>query len=318
MWHQVARRLLLCPIILWAIYTLTFVMVVSVPGNPFKMGERALDEASEIAIKARYRADDNWTFYFDYLKGLFQPVKAIRGLGPLIDFGPSWQYADWNCNQIIGQALPVSVGLGLTAMLLATIIGIPIGVLSAVHRDSWLDFLILSFALLGISLPTFVTGIALLILFSICIPIFPLGGWGHLSQIILPAITLSLPFMAYISRLTRLGMLDVLNSDFIRTARAKGLSEGVVIWKHALKNAILPVVSYLGPACAMAFTGSFVVEKIFNIPGMGTHFVNSILNRDRAMILGTVLVYSVLIILFNLITDIVYAIVDPRIQTGKV
>lgn len=307
-------RLLLCPVLLWAIYSLTFVMAVKIPGNPFTQTERNILPEVQRAIEARYRADDNGRFYWDYLKGLFNPVEAWRGRRPLIDLGPSWQYGDWTCNQIVSAALPVSAGLGLLAMLLATAVGVPAGVLSAVHRNSWFDYLCVGLALVGVSLPTFVTGTAVLIGLAVGLGWFPVGGWGRLSQLPLPALTLSLPFMAYIARLTRLGMLEVLSSDYIRTARAKGLSERQVIWKHALKNAFLPVLSFLGPAMALALTGSFVVESIFNVPGLGRHFVDSILNRDRGMILATVLVYSAVIVVFNLAVDAAYHLVDPRIE----
>jgi len=317
MWRYLIRRIIICPVLLWVIYSVTFLMVVTVPGNPFQQGQRNLHPDLERAIMAQYHADDNWVFYYRYMSGLFEPIKAIRGEGPLVDLGPSWQYRDWNCNQIIGASLRVSVALGLAALLIAVLIGVPVGVLSAVKRNSWLDYTSLGLVLIGISLPGFIVGISLLIVFGIWLEAFPVGGWGSLAQIPLPAFTLSLPFMAYIARLTRLGMLDVLASDYVRTARAKGLSERAVIWKHALKNAFLPVLSYLGPAAAAALTGSFVVETIFNIPGIGQHFVNGVLNRDRGMILGTVLVYSAVIVVFNLIVDMVYAMVDPRIKTEK-
>ena len=314
MWRHIIIRLALCPVILWAIYTITFLMAVTIPGNPFKTSDRNLSPDVERAVMAIYKADDNWAFYWQYLDHLFQPVKAVRGEGPLIDLGPSWQYRDWTCNQIVAAALPVSVGLGMTAMLLAVVLGVPIGVISAVKRNSWFDYTSLGLALIGISLPTFVTGTALLILFAVKLTWLPVGGWGSISQLWLPAVTLSLPFMAYIARLTRLGMLDVMASDYIRTAQAKGLPPRTVIWKHALKNAFLPVLSYLGPASAAALTGSFIIESIFNIPGLGQHFVAGVLNRDRAMILGTVLVYSTVIVVFNLLVDLTYAVVDPRID----
>jgi oligopeptide transport system permease protein len=300
--------------LLWAIYTLTFAMAVAIPGTPFGSEERTMNPQVERAILARYHADDNWRFYWEYLDHIFQPVKALRGEGTLVDLGPSWQYRDWGCNEIITASLPVSVGLGLTAMLLAVLGGVPIGVVSAIRRGGWFDFFGLGIALIGISLPLFVTGMVLLIAFAIKLGWLPVGGWGNIQQLILPAVTLSLPFLAYIARLTRLGMLDVLGSDYVRTARAKGLSQRQVIWKHALRNAILPVVSFLGPACAAAFTGSFVVESIYNIPGMGQHFVAGVINRDRGMILATVLVYSAIIIFFNMLVDVGYALVDPRIK----
>jgi oligopeptide transport system permease protein len=315
MWRHIVIRLLLCPVLLWAIYTITFLMVVTVPGNPFVgQSERNISPEVQRAIEARYKADNNWLFYWDYLSNLVNPIDFLQGHGPLVDLGPSWQYRDWTCNQIVATALPVSVGLGLTAMFLATVLGVPIGVVSAVKRNSWFDYTSLGLALIGISLPTFVTGTALLIFFACMLGWFPVGGWGKLSQLWLPAITLSLPFMAYIARLTRLGMLDVLESDYIRTARAKGLDERRVIWKHALKNAFLPVLSFLGPATAAALTGSFIIENIFNIPGLGQHFVACVLNRDRGMILATVLVYSAVIVIFNLLVDVAYAVVDPRID----
>ena len=292
-------------------------MVVAIPGNPFQGQDRNLNPEVERAVLAQYHADDNWVFYRQYMVRLFGPIRALRGQGPLIDFGPSWQYRDWSCNQIIGSSLGVSVVLGMTAMFLATLLGVPIGVISAVKRNSWFDYGALGLALVGISLPTFVTGTALLIVFGLVLAWFPIGGWGRLSQLWLPAITLSLPFMAYIARLTRLGMLEVLESDYVRTARAKGLSPGRVIWKHALKNAFLPVLSFLGPASAAALTGSFVIESIFAIPGLGQHFVAGVLNRDRAMILGTVLVYSAIIVFFNLLVDMAYTLVDPRIELQK-
>jgi len=314
MWRYIAMRLLLCPVLLWAIYTITFLMAVAAPGNPFTASERNLNPEVERAVMAQYKADDNWAFYWDYLGRFFGPVRAWRGEGPLIDLGPSWQYRDWTVNQIVGSALPVSVGLGLFAMFLAVVLGVPIGVVSAVRRGSWFDYTSLAVALVGISLPTFVTGTAFLILFALVLNWVPVGGWGKVSQLWLPGLTLALPFMAYIARLTRLGMLDVLGSDYVRTARAKGLSQRRVIWKHALKNAFLPVLSFLGPATAAVMTGSFVVETIFNIPGLGQHFVDSVLNRDRGMILGTVLVYSSVIVFFNVVVDVAYALVDPRIE----
>ena len=315
MWRQIAIRSAVALGVLWAIYTITFLMAVAIPGNPFKQGERNMSPEVERAVLAQFHADDNWLFYWEYLSRLVGPLRWWQGRGPLLDLGPSWQYQDWTCNQIVVAALPVSVGLGMSAMLLATGFGVPIGVLSAVKRNSWFDYGALALALAGVSLPTFVTGTALLITLAVLPGWFPIGGWGSLSQLVLPAVTLSLPFLAYIARLTRMGMLDVLGSDFVRTARAKGLSERKVIWKHALRNAFLPVLSFLGPASAAALTGSFVVESIFNIPGLGQHFVAGVLNRDRALILGTVLVYSAVIVLFNLLVDLTYAVVDPRIQS---
>ena len=317
MWRLLLMRLIQFPLLLWIIYTVTFLMAVTIPGNPFSAEDKTLNEDVERAVMAKFNADDNSAFYWQYLGNLFNPLRAMKGEGPLIDLGPSWQYVDWNCNQIVAATLPVSAGLGLLAMLLAVMIGVPVGVVSAVRRNSVFDYASLGVVLIGISLPTFVTGTALLILFAINLSLLPVEGWGSLSQMVLPALTLSLPFMAYIARLTRLGMLDVMGSDYIRTARAKGLPERSVVWTHALKNAFLPVLSYLGPATAQVLTGSFIIESIFNIPGMGKHFVEGVLNRDRAIILATVMVFSTLIIVFNMIVDLAYALVDPRIDLDK-
>ena len=210
--------------------------------------------------------------------------------------------------------MPVSLTLGFTAMLLAVLVGVPVGVVSAVRRDSWLDLASLGFVLTGISLPTFVTGSALLTVFAVYLKVVPIGGWGRPGHLLLPAVTLALPFMAYIARLTRIGMLDVLGSDFVRTAIAKGLSRRAVVWRHAFRVAFLPVLSYLGPATAQAMTGSFVVEKVFSVPGLGTHFVDAALNLDRGLIMSCVLVYSAILITFNLAVDVLYVWADPRIR----
>jgi oligopeptide transport system permease protein len=303
--RRIISRTLQVPLILWAIYTVTFLMVVAAPGNPFQReGGRQLPPAVEESLRRRYGMEDNLSFYFRYLG------RVVRG-----DFGDSLQYDNWSCNEIIAAGLPVSAAIGLAAMLLALVGGLVLGVLGAVRRHGWVDYLSLAVAILGVSVPTFVVGALLLIIFSVTIPILPAGSWQSPIDVLRPALALSLIPMAYITRLTRLGMIEVLRSDYIRTARAKGLSESNVIWRHALRNAVLPVVSYLGPATAMAMTGSFVVERVFNVPGLGIHFVNSVLNRDQMLILSVVLVYSALIIVFNLLIDIAYVLLDPRIES---
>ena len=299
----ILRRLLLGVVTIAGVYTLTFVMVITVPGNPFQQGDRAMAPEVEQALRARYSMDNNWLYFRQFLEG------AIR-----LDFGPTFTYTDWTCNQIIASALPVSVLIGLLAILIAVVVGVPVGVLSAVKRNSWFDFTSLAFVLLGISLPTFVTGSALLTVFAVYLHIAPVGGWGTLAHLPLPAITLSLPFTAYIARLTRIGMLDVLGSEFVRTALAKGASPRTVVWKHALKVAFLPVLSFLGPATAQAMTGSFVVEKVFGVPGLGQHFVNAALNLDAGLIMSAVLVFSALLVVLNLVIDVLYAWLDPRIS----
>jgi oligopeptide transport system permease protein len=213
----------------------------------------------------------------------------------------------------VADTLPVSVTLGGLAMLIALILGLTAGVVGAVRPGSVADMATLGVALVGISLPNFVIGTALLLVFGVWAGMFPVGEWGP-RGIVLPALTLSLPFAAYIARLTRMGMIETLSADYIRTARAKGLAESRVLLKHALKNAFLPVLSYLGPATALAMTGSFVVERVFTVPGMGQHFVNAVQNKDLFLIIGVVLIFSTMLVLFNLIVDVMYRWVDPRIE----
>jgi oligopeptide transport system permease protein len=302
MMPRLIRRLIAAVLTIGCIYVVTFVMAVSIPGNPFQQGQHRLSVETEMALKARYNMDNNWAYLGQFI------ARAVR-----LDFGPSFSYNDWTCNQIIAASLPVSMMLGLLAVTIAVMIGVPLGVLSAVHRDTWLDTATLTLVMAGICLPTFVTGSALLTVFAVYLHIAPVGGWGTLAHLPLPAFTLSLPFIAYITRLTRIGMLDVLSSDFIRTALAKGVSRSTVVWKHAFRVAILPVISFLGPATAQAMTGSFVVEKVFGVPGIGQHFVNAALNRDVGLILSTVLVFSTMLVFLNLAVDVFYSRLDPRI-----
>lgn len=299
---RIAARLVQGLIVLWAIYTVTFVLVMIMPGNPFAQEGRQMSPVIEQALRQRYGMEDNWSFYWSYL-----------GRMTRLDFGESLNYRDWTCNQIIAHSLPVSVSLGLWALLLALIFGVLFGVAGAVYRYGWLDYATMLIAIVGISVPSFVVAAGLLIVFGVMLSWAPVGGWGTLGQIALPGVALSLPYMAYITRLTRLGMLDILGSDYIRTAQAKGCAPPTVIWKHALKNAFLPVLSFLGPAAAWIMTGSFVVEKVFNIPGMGTHFVQSVLNKDQMLVMAVVMVFSGLIVFFNLLVDIAYGWFDPRI-----
>ena len=297
-------RLIQFPLILAVIYLVTFMMAWVVPGDPFQRNEKSLDPEALAARKADFHAE-NWHTFLKYYSG--QVVFHA-------DFGRSMQYDEWSVNDILRSALPRSITLGLFALIVATLCGVGLGAMAAVRRGGVLDWVSLSVALIGVSFPGFVVAAVLFITFTAKLHWPPIGEWGHLRDLVLPGIALAMLPMAYIARLTRVSMLDTLGNDYVRTARAKGLSRGVVIWKHALRNALLPVLSYLGPAAAYALTGSFVVEKVFNIPGLGQHFVNSILNRDRTLILGTVIVYSFFLLSFNLLVDIGYAFVDPRID----
>jgi len=296
-------RLLQFPLILAVIYLVTFLLVWVAPGDPFTRTDKKIPPAVIQATKERLHATHWYTFLGYY------PLRMLHG-----DFGPSLTYEEWTVTKIIRDALPVSVSLGLFALLIAVYVGVGIGTIAAVRRGGMFDWFSLSVALIGISLPSFVTGSILFALFCGELHWFPIGTWGSLRDLVLPGLALSLAPMAYIARLTRVAMIDMLSSDFIRTARAKGLSRRMVVWKHALKNAFLPVLSFLGPAAAATLTGSFIVEKVFNIPGLGQHFVNSVLNRDQTLILGTVMTYSIFLLTFNLLVDVAYAFVDPRID----
>jgi oligopeptide transport system permease protein len=290
------------PFILAVIYVITFLLAWVAPGDPF-VNEKNMDPTVVASLKERFHASSASQFLTWYPYNIL-----VHG-----DFGPSMQYREWSVNDIIATALPVSVTLGLFSLVIAVLVGVGVGTIAAVRRGGIADWTSLSIALIGISLPSFVTA-ALLLMFAAWSKILPAGGWGGFSNLILPGLALSLIPMAYIVRLTRVSMLDTLGADFVRTARAKGLSKSVVIWKHCLRNAFLPVLSYLGPAAAFALTGSFVVEKVFQVPGLGQHFVNSVLNRDRTLILGVVIVYSAFLLSFNLLVDLAYAWVDPRID----
>lgn len=303
----IAWRIAQLPLILAIVYVITFALVWIAPGSPYENNDRALSEAAKADLKARFHAQ-SWEQFLGYY-----PLRIIR----YGDFGPSLSYEGWTVNDILRSALPVSIALGLVAILIALIAGSAVGVTAAMRRGGMLDFLSLTIALIGVSLPAFVVAGLLIVVFSDWLHWLPSGGWGGLRQMALPSLALSLMPMAYIARLTRVSMLDTLGNDFIRTARAKGLPRWTIVWKHAFRNAFLPVFTYLGPATAYAMTGSFVVESVFNIPGLGQHFVNGVKNRDQTLILGTVLVYAAFLLTLNLLVDIGYALVDPRIEISE-
>ncbi len=335
MTQLVARRLLQLPLIVLVIYTITLVLAWAIPGNPLENPEGRQPPREVIEqMQRQYKLDNFGDFYVSYLAnatgiaylgdlatGELADERAraeADGVAPpqraIFDLGPSLQYDDWDVNEIIGSALPVSVALGGAAILIALIVGVGAGVIGAVKPNSFADLATLLVALVGISLPSFVIGTVLLLLFGVLIAAFPVAEWGTLRALVLPAVTLSLPFAAYIARLTRMGMIEALSSDYIRTARAKGARERSVLLRHALKNAFLPVLSYLGPAAALAMTGSFIVERVFSVPGLGQHFVNAVQNKDLFLIMGVVLIFATMLIVFNLIVDVLYRWVDPRIE----
>ena len=300
----ILRRLIQFPLILAIIYLVTFLLAWVAPGSPFDRNERKVPQAVLDSLANQYHAR-HWYQFLAYYPGRV----LFHG-----DFGPSMAYQGWSVNDILESALPVSVTLGLLGLCIATLGGSFIGTLAAIRRDGPFDYASLALALVGVSLPGFVAAGLLVTVFSDHLHWFPSGGWGSTRQLVLPSIALSLMPLAYIARLTRSSMLDIMQSDFIRTARAKGVSPSMVVWKHCFRIAFLPVFSYLGPAAAATLTGSFVVEQVFNLPGLGQHFVNAVTNRDQTLIIGTVMVYSAFLLALNLLTDIGYATVDPRID----
>ena len=299
------RRLLGAIPTLLLVVVLAFMLVHAAPGGPFD-SERVLPEEIERRIAAHYHLDEPLPQqFFRYVSGV------LRG-----DFGPSYGYRDYTVGELIARSLPVSMLIGSLAMLLAIVIGVAAGTLAAARRNSFTDRVVMAFSMTGISIPVFVVAPVLVLLFAVKLDWVPAGwsGANSLSRLILPVIALALPQIAYIARLTRASMIDVLSSPFIRTARAQGLGNRAVIRFHALKPAMLPVLSYLGPAVAAVLTGSVVIEEIFGIPGVGRFFVNGALNRDYTLVLGIVILYATLIILFNLIVDILYGFIDPRVR----
>ena len=312
----VLKRLLQLPLILLAIYSITFALVWLIPGSPLDRVESRQPPPEVVAaMQSQYQLDHPWSFYWDYLENV-TGVAWLSGDhdGPVFNLGPSLRHENWTVNEILGAQLPISMTLGLLAILLACLIGIATGVLAAARPGSLLDAMGLLVALIGISLPAFVTGTGLLLIGGVWLDWFPVSGWGQPDHLVLPAIALSLPFAAYIGRLVRSGMLEQLASDHVRTLRAAGLPERTILLRHALRNAFLPVLSYLGPATAAAMTGSFVVERVFAVPGIGNHFIEAVLGKDITLIMGVVLVYSTLLILFNLAVDVLYGWFDPRIR----
>jgi oligopeptide transport system permease protein len=331
----IVRRLIQLPIILLVIYTLTLVLAWAIPGSPLDKpeGRQPPPEVRE-AMQRQYDLHSFPAFYWSYLESATgvrwmrdtvsgaatrreEAARAAHVAPPVryvFDLGPSLQYEDWRVNEILASNLPVSMTLGLVAVVLATFIGVTAGVVGAARPNSVADLGTQFLAVAGVSLPSFVTGTALLIVFPIWLGWGDIGGWGTVSRMVLPAFTLALGPAAYIARLTRMGMVENLRADFVRTARAKGASETSVLLRHALKPAFLPVLSFLGPACAFAMTGSFVVEKVFSVPGMGQHFVNAVLNKDLFLIIGVVLVYATMLVVLNLAVDVMYRWVDPRTE----
>ena len=299
------RRVLQAIPTLLLIVAAAFFLMRAAPGGPFDE-ERALPPEIEANLQAAYGLDQPVTVQFGrYLGGL------VRG-----DLGPSFRMKDFTVAELIGRGLPVTLRLGAAALLLGLSLGIPLGLVAGLRQNGWADHAVMSIALVGIAVPNFVVAPVLALVFGLYLGWLPVAGWeaGSLSHLVLPVITLALPLVAYLARLTRGSLLEVLQSPYIRTARAKGLEPGVILRRHALKPTLLPVVSFLGAAAAALLTGSLVVEQVFGLPGVGRYFVQGAINRDYTLVMGMVIFYASLILLLNLAVDLVYGWLDPRIR----
>lgn len=301
----IGRRLLVAIPTLFLVITAAFFMMRAAPGSPFD-GDRKLLPEIEANVLAQYGMDKPLAEqYANYLGGVVQG-----------DLGPSLKYRDKSVLDILKENYRVSLTLGLSAIVIAAIVGVSLGVMAALRQNGMTDHAVMTVAILGVCIPTFVTAPLLVLAIASKLGWLPTAGWndGALANMVLPVTVLALPQIAIISRLTRSGMIEVLHANYIRTARAKGLPEGLIVRKHALRAALLPLVSYLGPACAGLITGSLVVEKIFNLPGLGKFFVISALQRDYTVVMGMVIVYAALILVLNLVADLLLAVLDPRVR----
>lgn len=302
----IIKRIFNAFIVLWIVITITFFLMHAIPGGPFT-AEKSLPPYVLHSIEERYKLNDPlYKQYGDYLCNLVQG-----------DLGPSFKYPGRSVNDIIKDGFPVSFKLGIEAILIAIIIGIPAGILAGVKKDKWQDRAVNFFTTLGVAVPSFVVAALLIYVLSTKLHLLPAAMWNGWRYEIMPALALSGMPMSFIARLTRSSMLDILSQDYIKTARAKGLSWSKVLIKHALPNSLIPVVTYLGPMTASILTGSFVIETIFAIPGLGQYFVTSIYNRDYTVILGVTIFYSVIVIVLNIVVDLLYPLLDPRIKIGE-
>lgn len=302
--YTVSRLLGAIPTIL-VIITLAFLLLHAAPGGPFDSQKKLLPEI-KANIERKYHLDEPlYKQYLRYLGGILQG-----------DFGPSYQYRDTTVNEIIRQGFPIDIVIGSAALIGALLIGLPIGIMAALRRDTAWDHASMGFSMIGISIPVFVVAPILILVFAVILHWLPAGGWktGSYKDVILPAAALAAPYIAYVARLMRGSMVEVLNSQFILMARAKGVPRHLVILRHAIKPALMPLVSFLGPAVVGVITGSIVIETIFGLPGIGRAFVDGALNRDYTLVLGVTILYGVLIVLFNLLADLSYSILDPRVR----
>ncbi|WMP17114.1 oligopeptide ABC transporter permease OppB [Thiothrix lacustris] len=304
MLQYVVKRLLGALPTLLVIITLAFFLIRMAPGGPFDR-ERAIPPEIAANIERAYHLDKPLVVQYGYYL-----LNVVQG-----DFGPSFKYKDHTVSSLIAQGFPVSLQLGLFAMLLALLVGIPAGMLAALHQNRPLDHAVMAVAMTGITIPNFVMAPLLALVFGVFLHWLPVAGWdAGWRSAVLPVIALALPQIAYAARMMRASMLETLSSPHIRTAFAKGLPMRLILWRHVLKGALLPVISWLGPATAAIITGSVVIEQIFGIPGIGRHFVQGALNRDYTLVMGVVVFYGALIILMNLLVDVIYGLIDPRVR----
>ncbi|GAB6108472.1 ABC transporter permease [Fusibacter bizertensis] len=297
------KRILTMIVTIFVIIAITFIMMHSIPGGPFTR-EKALPDAVLQALNQKYHLDDPlWKQFVDYVKGILT-----------FNLGPSFQRAGVTVNDLIREGFPATLKIGLASVVVIIIVGIPLGILSALKQNKWQDGLVMFIATLGVTIPSFVMATGIIYIFSAKLGWLPSNGLTSWKHMIGPVIALSGFSLSFVARLTRSSMLEVLQQDYIRTARAKGLSNNKVIYKHALKNALIPVVTYMGPMIAALLTGSFVIEKVFAIPGMGKHFVESVGNRDYTVLMGITIFYALFLVVMVLIVDILYSLIDPRIK----
>lgn len=299
----ILKRLLSIIPVLWVVATITFFLMRLAPGGPFD-SEKQLPEEIKHNLEAKYHMDE--PLPMQYLRYLAMVSKG--------DLGPSFRYTSRSVNEIIAETFPVSAVVGLLGLFYALLIGIFAGIFAASKPNSFRDYASMFFSMIGICLPSFVIGPMFMLIFAVKLEWFNVSGWNEPKDVVLPAITLGTMYAAYFARLTRAGILDVIKQDFIRTAHAKGLPSWLVMRRHTLKGGLLPTVSFMGPAAAAILTGSLVVETIFNIPGLGRFFVQSALNRDYTLVMGTVLFIALLIVLMNLLVDVAYAFLNPRVS----
>lgn len=303
----IVRRLLWLIPVLLVTTVLTFGLMHSIPGNPFQKADRPLPPQTLKQLLAYYHLDE--PVYRQYLRYM---ANVFRG-----DFGPSYQYLNRSVNDIVRGGFPVSIVLGVLALLVALVIGVPLGIVSALRQNTPADYFSMFFALTGVSVPAMTLGPLLIWIFALKLGILPVARWGTWQQAILPAFTLGIGSAAILARLTRASMLQVLREDYIRTARAKGVPEPRIMIRHALRNALIPVVTVVGPMAAGLLTGSLVVERIFAVPGLGKYYVDAVGVRDYPVIMGTTLLYAVVLVVANLLVDVTYTWIDPRIKLSR-